>query len=223
MVNHRNNQLIRCPCGNILAGYDGRSLTIRKKGRSVAVASSRANVEITCEDCQRTVNVLLDEQAVHVLASPVSTAHREKRIPDVVMDADLHIQNFFLADNIRYFLAQLPQRLICRVQPCIFLIQSGAHGHQLGYIRGDNFGIVLPIAVRDFMLRKAQGAPVRKVINAGHGGIFCDGLRGIFQHGLQLPERLNTAVEKHRPDRKHPAIHQPDKPFGRKNADGGGA
>lgn len=39
------NQLIRCPCGNILAGYDGHNLTIRKKGRSVAVASSQANIK----------------------------------------------------------------------------------------------------------------------------------------------------------------------------------
>ena len=27
----KSNQLIRCPCGNILAGYDGDTLTIRKK------------------------------------------------------------------------------------------------------------------------------------------------------------------------------------------------
>lgn len=31
MRNYKNNQLVRCICGNILAGYDGRSLTIRKK------------------------------------------------------------------------------------------------------------------------------------------------------------------------------------------------
>ena len=30
-MEQRKNQLLRCPCGNILAGYDGRSLTIRKK------------------------------------------------------------------------------------------------------------------------------------------------------------------------------------------------
>ena len=29
-MEQRKNQLLRCPCGNILAGYDGRSLTIRK-------------------------------------------------------------------------------------------------------------------------------------------------------------------------------------------------
>lgn len=62
-MEQRKNQLLRCPCGNILAGYDGRSLTIRKKGRSVAVASGRANVEITCEDCGRRIDVLLDGQA----------------------------------------------------------------------------------------------------------------------------------------------------------------
>ena len=56
---------VRCPCGNILAGYDGRNLTIRKKGRSVAVASSQANIKITCEDCGRRIDVLLDGQAVH--------------------------------------------------------------------------------------------------------------------------------------------------------------
>lgn len=65
MVNHRNNQLIRCHCGNILAGYDGHNLTIRKKGRTVAVASSQANIEITCEDCGCRIDVLLDGQAIH--------------------------------------------------------------------------------------------------------------------------------------------------------------
>ena len=59
------NQLIRCPCGNILAGYDGHNLTIRKKGRSVAVASCQANIEITCEDCGCRIDVLLDGQADH--------------------------------------------------------------------------------------------------------------------------------------------------------------
>ena len=66
MRNYKNNQLIRCPCGNILAGYDGHNLTIRKKGRAIAVASSQAKIEITCEDCQRTVNVLLDGRADHL-------------------------------------------------------------------------------------------------------------------------------------------------------------
>lgn len=64
-MEQRKNQLLRCPCGNILAGYDGRSLTIRKKGRSVAVASCQATIKITCEDCGRAIRVLLDEQAVH--------------------------------------------------------------------------------------------------------------------------------------------------------------
>lgn len=61
----KSNQLIRCPCGNILAGYDGDTLTIRKKGRSVAVESCQANIEITCEDCGCKIDVLLDGQAVH--------------------------------------------------------------------------------------------------------------------------------------------------------------
>ena len=65
MTNCRNNQFIRCHCGNILAGYDGHNLTIRKKGRSVAVASSQANIKITCEDCGRRIDVLLDGQAIH--------------------------------------------------------------------------------------------------------------------------------------------------------------
>ena len=65
MTNCRNNQFIRCHCGNILAGYDGHNLTIRKKGRSVAVASCQANIEITCEDCGCRIDVLLDGQAVH--------------------------------------------------------------------------------------------------------------------------------------------------------------
>ena len=65
MTNCRNNQLIRCHCGNILAGHDGHNLTIRKKGRSVAVASSQANIKITCEDCGRRIDVLLDGQAIH--------------------------------------------------------------------------------------------------------------------------------------------------------------
>ena len=30
MRNYKNNQLVRCICGNILAGYDGRSLTRRR-------------------------------------------------------------------------------------------------------------------------------------------------------------------------------------------------
>ena len=64
-MEQRKNLLLRCPCGNILAGYDGRSLTIRKKGRSVAVASSQANIEITCEDCVCRFDVLLDGQAIH--------------------------------------------------------------------------------------------------------------------------------------------------------------
>ena len=61
----KSNQLIRCPCGNILAGYDGDTLTIRKKGRSVAVASCQANIKITCEDCGRRIDVLLDGQTIH--------------------------------------------------------------------------------------------------------------------------------------------------------------
>lgn len=60
---HRSNQLIRCPCGNILAGYDGHDLTIRKKGRSVTVASCQATIKITCEDCGRAIDVLLDGRA----------------------------------------------------------------------------------------------------------------------------------------------------------------
>lgn len=60
MRNYKNSQLIRCPCGNILAGYDGNTLTIRKKGRSVAVASCQATIKITCEDCGRAIDVLLD-------------------------------------------------------------------------------------------------------------------------------------------------------------------
>lgn len=65
MRNYKNNQLVRCICENILAGYDGHNLTIRKKGRSVAVASCHANIEITCEDCGRRIDVLLDGQAIH--------------------------------------------------------------------------------------------------------------------------------------------------------------
>lgn len=65
-MEQRKNQLLRCPCGNILAGYDGRSLTIRKKGRSVAVASSQANIEITCEDCGCRIDVLLDLSLIHI-------------------------------------------------------------------------------------------------------------------------------------------------------------
>ena len=63
MKKHENNQLVRCHCGNILAGYDGHNLTIRKKGRSVTVASSQAKIEIICEDCGRGIDVLLDGRA----------------------------------------------------------------------------------------------------------------------------------------------------------------
>ena len=65
MRNYKNNQLVRCICGNILAGYDGRSLTIRKKGRSVAVASSQANIKITCEDCGCRTFCLMDRPSIH--------------------------------------------------------------------------------------------------------------------------------------------------------------
>ena len=65
MRNYKNIQFVRCPCGNILAGYDGNTLTIRKKGRAIAVASSQANNKITCEDCGRRIDVLLDGQTVH--------------------------------------------------------------------------------------------------------------------------------------------------------------
>lgn len=65
MRNYKNSQLIRGICGNILAGYDGRNLTIRKKGRAIAVESCQATIKITCEDCGRRIDVLLDEQAVH--------------------------------------------------------------------------------------------------------------------------------------------------------------
>ena len=65
-MEQRKNQLHRCPCGNILAGYDGHNLTIRKKGRSVAVASSQANIKITCEDCGRRIDVcLMDRPSIH--------------------------------------------------------------------------------------------------------------------------------------------------------------
>ena len=64
-MEQRKNQLLRCPCGNILAGYDGRNLTIRKKGRAIAVESCQATIKITCEDCGRAIDALLDEQAVH--------------------------------------------------------------------------------------------------------------------------------------------------------------
>lgn len=63
MKKHESNQLLRCPCGNILAGYDGDTLTIRKKGRSVAVESCQATIKITCEDCGQAIDVLLDGRA----------------------------------------------------------------------------------------------------------------------------------------------------------------
>ena len=69
-------------------------------------------------------------QLLQILVLPIGTAHGEKRIADVVMDADLHVQNFFLADDVRHFLAQLPQRLVCRVQPRVFLIQLCAYRRQ---------------------------------------------------------------------------------------------
>lgn len=138
------------------------------------------------------------------------------------MDTDLHVQNFFLADDICHLLAQLPQRLVCCIQPRVLRAKPRANRHQLRNVSGDDFGVTLSVAVCDCMLRKAQRASVREVIDAGHGGILCDWFREIFQHGLQFSERLNTAAEKPASDRKHPAIHQPYKPFGRKNADGGG-
>ena len=62
-------------------------------------------------------------QRFHAFALPAGPAHGQKRIANIVVDADLHVQNFFLADNVRHFLAQLPQRLVRRVQPRVFRVQ----------------------------------------------------------------------------------------------------
>lgn len=52
--------LIRCRCGNIIAGYDGNVLTISRKGRIAAIRSEQADVTVMCEKCGRTTRILLD-------------------------------------------------------------------------------------------------------------------------------------------------------------------
>lgn len=53
--------LIRCPKGHILGAYreNGR-IEIRHKGRTAVVSSQNATVEITCEQCGKTVMVRME-------------------------------------------------------------------------------------------------------------------------------------------------------------------
>lgn len=53
--------LIRCQCGNVLAGYDGNILTISRKGRNVTFRSECADVTVMCEKCGRTTKILVNK------------------------------------------------------------------------------------------------------------------------------------------------------------------
>lgn len=52
--------LIRCRCGNILAGYEGHLLTVSRKGRVVTLSANNADMTVMCEKCGRTMKILID-------------------------------------------------------------------------------------------------------------------------------------------------------------------
>lgn len=62
---HRNNQLIRCSCGNILAGYDESGLNVKKKGRVAIISSHSTEVMLICERCGQKMDFVLDEHGIH--------------------------------------------------------------------------------------------------------------------------------------------------------------
>lgn len=62
---HESNQLIRCPCGNILAGYDESGLNVTKKGRVAIFSSRSAKVMLLCERCGQKMGFVLDENGIH--------------------------------------------------------------------------------------------------------------------------------------------------------------
>lgn len=65
MINHRNNQLNRCHCGNILAGYDESGLNVTRKGRVAIISSHSAEVTLICEHCGQKMGFVLDENGLH--------------------------------------------------------------------------------------------------------------------------------------------------------------
>lgn len=52
--------LIRCRCGNIIAGYEGQLLTVSRKGRVVTFSANNAEATVMCEKCGRTTRILMD-------------------------------------------------------------------------------------------------------------------------------------------------------------------
>ena len=52
--------LIRCRCGNIIAGYEGYLLTVSRKGRVVTFSANNADITVMCEKCGRTTRILID-------------------------------------------------------------------------------------------------------------------------------------------------------------------
>lgn len=52
--------LIRCRCGNIIAGYEGYRLTVSRKGRVVTFSANNADITVMCEKCGRTTRILID-------------------------------------------------------------------------------------------------------------------------------------------------------------------
>lgn len=65
MKKHEDNQLVRCPCGNVLAGYDGTDLNVTKKGRVAIFSSHSAEITLVCEHCGQKMGFVLDEHGLH--------------------------------------------------------------------------------------------------------------------------------------------------------------
>ncbi len=63
----QKKNLIRCSCGNVLAGYSMEgSMNITKKGRTAVVSSSHAEVSIKCERCGNWTVIKLDNKSFYV-------------------------------------------------------------------------------------------------------------------------------------------------------------
>lgn len=64
-MEQRRNQLIRCSCGNILAGYDESGLNVTKKGRVAIFSSRSAEITLICEHCGQKIGFVLDKHGLH--------------------------------------------------------------------------------------------------------------------------------------------------------------
>lgn len=63
----QKRSLIRCSCGNVLAGYSMEgSMNITKKGRTAVISSSHAEVSVKCERCGNWTIIKLDNKDVYV-------------------------------------------------------------------------------------------------------------------------------------------------------------